>query len=66
MGWTYNTPDDAENDGPQITAIAIVFTAVSLLVLSLRFYVRGYMIKAIGAGTYFDIEFAFDTANDYC
>jgi hypothetical protein len=52
MGWTYNTPDDVPNDGPQITAIAIVFTAVSFLVLTLRFYVRGCMIKAIGAGTY--------------
>ncbi|KAG9196427.1 hypothetical protein G6011_01548 [Alternaria panax] len=48
MGWTYNTPDDVANDGPHISAVAIVFTAVSFLVLSLRFYVRGYMIKAIG------------------
>jgi len=50
MGWTYNTPDDVANEGPQITAIAIVFTAVSLLVLTLRFYVRGCITKAIGAG----------------
>jgi len=50
MGWTYNTPDDIANEGPQITAIAIVFTAVSLLVLTLRFYVRGCITKAIGAG----------------
>ncbi|KAI4679112.1 uncharacterized protein J4E88_006405 [Alternaria novae-zelandiae] len=49
MGWTYNTPDDIANEGPQITAIAIVFTAVSLLVLTLRFYVRGCITKAIGA-----------------
>ena len=50
MGWTYNTPDDIANEGPQITAIAIIFTAVSLLVLTLRFYVRGCITKAIGAG----------------
>ncbi|RII10599.1 hypothetical protein CUC08_Gglean006594 [Alternaria sp. MG1] len=49
MGWTYNTPDDAANDGPHITAVAIIFTALSLSILSLRFYVRGWMIKAIGA-----------------
>ena len=61
MGWTYNTPDDVANEGPQITAIAIVFTAVSLLVLTLRFYVRGCITKAIGAGKYHGTEFFFDT-----
>lgn len=50
MGWTYNTPDDIPNDGPQISAVAIVFTVASLTVLLLRFYVRAYMIKAVGAG----------------
>jgi hypothetical protein len=60
MGWTYNTPDDAANDGPHVTAVAIIFTALSLSILSLRFYVRGWMIKAIGAGTYRDREHAFD------
>ncbi|KAF3030340.1 hypothetical protein E8E11_000426 [Didymella keratinophila] len=50
MGWTYNTPDSVPNDKPQITAVAIVFTAMSLSILLLRFYVRGIMIKAIGAG----------------
>lgn len=56
MGWTYNTPDGVANDGPQISAVAIVFTSVSLLVLLLRFYVRGCMVKAIGAGTYFSCQ----------
>jgi hypothetical protein len=60
MGWTYNTADDIANDGPHITAIAIAFTTVSLLILSLRFYVRGCMIKAIGAGTYRGTIFVFD------
>jgi hypothetical protein len=52
MGWTYNTPDDVPNEGPQITAVAIALTAMSLVVLLLRFYVRVCMIKAIGAGMY--------------
>jgi hypothetical protein len=66
MGWAYNTPDDAANDGSHITAVAIVFTTVSFLVLSLRVYVRGCMIKATGAGTYFGIRHAFrHIANDY-
>jgi hypothetical protein len=52
MGWTYNTADHVANDGRQISAVATVFTALSFAILLLRFYVRGYMIKAIGAGTY--------------
>ena len=52
MGWAYNTPESAVNNGSHITSVAIVFTAASLLVLSLRFYVRGWMIKTIGAGMY--------------
>ncbi|KAF1925975.1 uncharacterized protein M421DRAFT_68548 [Didymella exigua CBS 183.55] len=52
MGWTYNTSDNVPNDGPQITTVAIVFTATSLAMLLLRFYVRGYMIKAVGADDY--------------
>jgi hypothetical protein len=51
MGWTYNTKDHVANDGPQITAVAIVFTTMSFLVLMLRFYVRACMVKAVGAGT---------------
>ncbi|EFQ93535.1 hypothetical protein PTT_09115 [Pyrenophora teres f. teres 0-1] len=49
MAWAYNTSDHAVNIGLQITAVAMVFTALSLLALSLRFYVRGWMIKATGA-----------------
>ncbi|KAL7771521.1 hypothetical protein CFE70_001467 [Pyrenophora teres f. teres 0-1] len=51
MAWAYNTSDHAVNIGLQITAVAMVFTALSLLALSLRFYVRGWMIKATGAET---------------
>lgn len=50
MGWTYNALDGVPNDGPLITAVAIIFTMLSLSILLLRFYVRGVMIKAIGAG----------------
>jgi hypothetical protein len=49
MGWTYNTPDGVANDGPLVTGVAIFFTAASLIILSLRFYVRGVMIKQFGA-----------------
>ena len=52
MGWTYNTADDVPNDGPQIAAVAIALTAMSSVILLLRFYVRVCMIKAVGAGTY--------------
>jgi hypothetical protein len=52
MGWTYNTADDVENRGPQITAVAIVLTSASLGISLLRLYVRVWMIKAIGAGMY--------------
>jgi hypothetical protein len=54
MGWTYNTIDGVANDGPQITAVAIALTSASLGALLLRLYVRVWMIKAIGAGTYDD------------
>lgn len=51
MGWTYNVPGDPPTTGPQITSLAIVFTAVALLTVSLRVYVRGFMLKAFGVGT---------------
>tara|TARA_R110002003_G_scaffold94_2_gene7189 strand:+ start:2857 stop:3174 length:318 start_codon:yes stop_codon:yes gene_type:complete len=52
MGWTYHTPENVANDGPQITAVAIALTSASLCVLLLRLYVRGWMIKAVGSGMY--------------
>jgi hypothetical protein len=56
MGWTYNTADGVANDGPLISIVAIVFTALSLTMLLLRFYVRGYMIKAVGVGKFFPFD----------
>ncbi|KLO82552.1 integral membrane protein PTH11 [Fusarium fujikuroi] len=48
-GWTYNAPSGSSTDGPQITSIAVVFTAVALLTVLLRVYVRGFMLKSVGA-----------------
>ncbi|VTT64308.1 unnamed protein product [Fusarium fujikuroi] len=50
-GWTYNAPSGSPTDGPQITSIAVVFTAVALLTVLLRVYVRGFMLKSVGAET---------------
>ncbi|KAF9873443.1 integral membrane protein [Colletotrichum karsti] len=47
--WTYNTPPGTDSDGPRITAIALVFTALSLVIMSLRLYVRLGMLKAAGS-----------------
>ncbi|KAF4472041.1 integral membrane [Fusarium albosuccineum] len=47
-GWTFNTLKDAPTDGPEISALGIVFTAVALIVVILRVYVRGFMVKAFG------------------
>lgn len=51
MGWTYNTVNpDAKTSAPIIAAVGITFTTVSFVVVALRMYVRGWMIKAIGIG----------------
>lgn len=64
MGWTYNTADpDAETNAPTIAAVGIAFTAVSFLLVTLRMYVRGFMVKAVGSGkswtqnSYFRVAF---------
>ncbi|KAM0246294.1 hypothetical protein ACHAQJ_010266 [Trichoderma viride] len=48
MAWAYNTPDGTPNHGPMITAIALVVTALALIALCLRIYVRTRITKAIG------------------
>lgn len=68
MGWTYNTPDGVANDGPHLSAVAISFTGVSLIILLLRFYVRGVMIKTIGSGMREDMSvslFQADNPDDW-
>ncbi|KZL75305.1 integral membrane protein, partial [Colletotrichum tofieldiae] len=47
--WTYNTPPGTETTGAQITAIALVFSALSMIIMILRLYVRVIMLKAAGA-----------------
>ncbi|KAK2049428.1 integral membrane protein [Colletotrichum somersetense] len=46
--WTYNTPPGTETSGVQITTIALVFTALSLAMMSMRLYVRVIMLNAAG------------------
>ncbi|KAK1981822.1 integral membrane protein [Colletotrichum cereale] len=47
--WTYNTTPGTETTGVQITTIALVFTALSLIVMCLRLYVRVIMLNAAGS-----------------
>ncbi|KAK6211537.1 Integral membrane protein [Colletotrichum higginsianum IMI 349063] len=47
--WTYNTPPGTASTGAQITIVALVFTALSLVIMLLRLYVRVIMLKAAGA-----------------
>ncbi|TVY18528.1 hypothetical protein LARI1_G004162 [Lachnellula arida] len=50
MGWTYNTLNPhAETNASTIAAVGIVFTTASFIIICLRIYVRGFMIKALGA-----------------
>lgn len=51
MGWTFNTDNPATvTKGPTIAAVGIALTTLSLIVLCLRMYVRGWVVKAIGTG----------------
>lgn len=47
-GWTFNTSEGTLTEGPKITAICVVFAAISLIAVSLRLYVRTVLIKAMG------------------
>ncbi|KAL0933845.1 uncharacterized protein CTRU02_210644 [Colletotrichum truncatum] len=51
--WTYHTPPGTESTGPTITAVALAFTALSLIIMSLRLYVRMGMLKAAGSENWF-------------
>ncbi|KAI0179865.1 hypothetical protein GGR52DRAFT_568632 [Hypoxylon sp. FL1284] len=48
MGWTYNTPDGTPTKGQEISAINIAFTGFSLILVCLRTYVRGWIVRAFG------------------
>jgi hypothetical protein len=53
MGWTFNTVDpNAPTDGPKISAVAIIMTTLAMVAVVLRVYVRQFMVKAFGAGTF--------------
>jgi hypothetical protein len=56
MAWAYNTRDGTPNHGPMIASIALGMTAMSLVALSLRIYVRTRIAKAVGLGTYLERE----------
>ncbi|KAF6797572.1 integral membrane protein [Colletotrichum sojae] len=47
--WTYHTPPGTESTGPTITAIALAFSALSLVIMCMRLYVRLVMLKAAGS-----------------
>lgn len=49
-GWVLNASDGAATDGPQITAVAVVMTALALTTVLLRLYVRFGIIRASGLG----------------
>jgi hypothetical protein len=53
MGWTYNTVDpNAPTTAPTIIAVGGTFSALSLIVVCLRMYVRKFMINAVAIDDY--------------
>lgn len=52
MAWAYNTREGTPNNGSLIASIALGVTALSLVALCLRIYVRTRIAKAMGLGTY--------------
>lgn len=52
MGWTYNTVNpDAPTNAPTIVAVGVTFTVLAFIVVSLRMYVRKFMVNAVSFGT---------------
>lgn len=54
MAWAYNTQEGTPNNGSMIASIALAVTALSLVALCLRIYVRTRIAKAVGLGTYLE------------
>jgi hypothetical protein len=50
MGWAYNVPDGTPNKGPMIAGVCLTFTALSLILVIMRLYVRLMIVKAPGKG----------------
>ncbi|KAK7908049.1 hypothetical protein PG985_015352 [Apiospora marii] len=49
MAWTFNAENDAPTDAIWISAVALLFTSLSLVSVLLRAYVRVVLVKASGA-----------------
>jgi hypothetical protein len=48
MGWAYNVVDpNAQSNESDVIGVGIFFTILSLTVVSIRIYVRGWIVKAI-------------------
>jgi hypothetical protein len=45
----------AEDRGPQVAGVAILFLILSWIFVSLRCYVRGFMIKSFGPDDWFAV-----------
>lgn len=55
MGWTYNVVDpNVATNAPTVAGVGIFFTVLSLLVVSLRIYVRKCIVKVITIGEFFE------------
>lgn len=51
MAWVYNTADsNAPTDAGEIIAVSVVMTALALLVVALRVYVRWGILNVFGVG----------------
>ncbi|KAF7560210.1 hypothetical protein G7046_g3926 [Stylonectria norvegica] len=48
MAWVRNTPEGTTTQGPMVTGVTATFTGSALVILLLRLYVRGVLIKAFG------------------
>ena len=49
-GWAYNQKDpNVPNEGLTITLVGGIFTAIALVFVTLRVYVRAIMIRSFGA-----------------
>lgn len=51
MAWVYNIENaNAPTDAAEVIAVAVVMTALALIVMSLRIYVRWGMLNVFGIG----------------
>ena len=50
MGWIYNASAavNAESNYPTIVGVSVTLVVLMFIVVCLRFYVRGHMLKVVG------------------